>query len=142
LTVYVDSSFLVSPYVQDSHSLEFLQRISTHPAIRITPFHSAEVAHAISLHVFCKKLSSGAAARAWSEFLEDCRAEVWVSVDLPEGALAVCSDLGRRYGPTLGVRTLDSLHVACALELRADKFWTFDERQAKLAEVVGLDVTP
>ena len=53
-----------------------------------------------------------------------------------------CVDLARRYGPTLGVRTLDSLHVACALELGADKFWTFDERQAKLAEAVGLDVSP
>ena len=50
-------------------------------------------------------------------------------------------DLARRFGPTLGVRTLDSLHVACALELRAQKFWTFDERQAKLAEAAGLDTT-
>jgi predicted nucleic acid-binding protein len=65
-----------------------------------------------------------------------------VTQGLPEDAWSVCSDLARRYGPTLGVRTLDSLHVACALELKADKFWTFDERQAKLAEAVGLDVTP
>jgi predicted nucleic acid-binding protein len=140
--VYVDSSFLVSPYVQDSHSAEFLLRISAHPVIRLTPFHAAELAHAIYLHVFHKKLSPGAAAQAWSEFEEDCRAGAWISVDLPENAWAVCSDLARRYGPTLGVRTLDSLHVACALELRADKFWTFDDRQAKLAEAVGLDVTP
>jgi predicted nucleic acid-binding protein len=48
-------------------------------------------------------------------------------------------DLARRYGPSLGVRTLDSLHVACALALKAERFWTFDERQAKLAEAVGLD---
>ncbi len=47
----------------------------------------------------------------------------------------------RRYGPKLGVRTLDSLHVACALELKAERFWTFDERQAKLARVEGLKTT-
>jgi predicted nucleic acid-binding protein len=139
--VYVDSSFLVSPYVQDAHSAEFVRRISAHPAIRLTPFHAAEVAHAIHLHVFYKKLSSGAAARAWSEFQEDCRAGVWVSAALPASAWAVCSGLGRRFGPTLGIRTLDSLHVACALELKADKFWTFDERQEKLAKAVGLDTT-
>ena len=51
-------------------------------------------------------------------------------------------DLARRHGPTLGIRTLDSLHVACALELKAEKFWTFDERQARLAEAVGLDTNP
>jgi predicted nucleic acid-binding protein len=46
--------------------------------------------------------------------------------------------LARKYGPSIGVRTLDSLHVACALELKAQRFWTFDERQARLAKAVGL----
>ena len=45
----------------------------------------------------------------------------------------------RRHGPILGVRTLNSLHTAAALELGADKFWTFKERQARLAQAVGLD---
>lgn len=51
-------------------------------------------------------------------------------------------DLARRYGPTPGVRTLDSLHVACALELKAERFWTFDERQVRLARAAGLDTNP
>jgi len=37
--------------------------------------------------------------------------------------------------------TLDTLHVASALELGAERFWTFDERQAKLARAVGLKVS-
>jgi predicted nucleic acid-binding protein len=48
------------------------------------------------------------------------------------------------YAPlctTLGVRTLDSLHVACALELKVQKFWTFDDRQARLAQAIGLDTS-
>jgi predicted nucleic acid-binding protein len=60
---------------------------------------------------------------------------------LPERVWETSIDLARRHGPTLGVRTLDSLHVACALELRAERFWTFDEQQAKLAEAVGLDTS-
>jgi hypothetical protein len=31
--------------------------------------------------------------------------------------------------------------VASALELEADGFWTFDARQAKLAEATGLKTT-
>jgi predicted nucleic acid-binding protein len=142
LNVYADSSFLVSPYVQDAHKVEFLRRIAMHPAIWLTPFHRAEVANAISLHVFYKKLTPNAAARAWSEFQEDIRAGVWIAVDLPSSVWDTSVDLAHRHGPTLGVRTLDSLHVACALELRAAKFWTFDDRQAKLAEAVGLDTRP
>jgi len=36
------------------------------------------------------------------------------------------------------MRTLDSLHVACAIELKAERLWTFDERLAKLAKAQGL----
>jgi predicted nucleic acid-binding protein len=57
---------------------------------------------------------------------------------MPERAFERSADLARRYGAKLGVRTLDSLHVASALELKAERFWTFDERQAKLAKAVGL----
>jgi predicted nucleic acid-binding protein len=32
--------------------------------------------------------------------------------------------------------------VACALELKAQRFWTFDERQARLAKAVGFDTEP
>jgi predicted nucleic acid-binding protein len=141
LSIYTDSSFLVSPYVQDTHSAEFLARISVRPAIWVTPFHKAELAHALFLHVFYKKLSLGAAARAWSEFQQDCRAGAWISIELPENAWETSIALARKFGPTLGVRTLDSLHVACALELHADRFWTFDERQARLAEAAGLNTS-
>jgi predicted nucleic acid-binding protein len=60
---------------------------------------------------------------------------------LPRKAWETAIRLARRFAPTIGVRTLDSLHVACALELKAQKFWTFDDRQARLAEVVGLDTS-
>jgi predicted nucleic acid-binding protein len=60
---------------------------------------------------------------------------------MPDHAFEVCADLARRYGSKLGVRTLDSLHVACALELKAERFWTFDERQAKLAKAQGMKIS-
>jgi len=58
----------------------------------------------------------------------------------PDGGFDACGELARRRVATLGVRTLDALHVAAALELKADAFWTFDERQKKLAEIEGLYV--
>jgi predicted nucleic acid-binding protein len=64
---------------------------------------------------------------------------VWSAVQFPSRAWETCDDLARQHGPSLGVRTLDTLHVACALELKADRFWTFDDRQERLAQAVGLD---
>lgn len=59
---------------------------------------------------------------------------------MPDHVYDRCADLARKYGPRLGTRTLDSLHIACALELKAERFWTFDERQAKLAKAAGLKI--
>ncbi|MGH9609315.1 MAG: PIN domain-containing protein [Bryobacteraceae bacterium] len=60
---------------------------------------------------------------------------------LPELAFEVCCRLARRHAARLGSRTLDALHVASALELKAERFWTFDERQEKLARAEGLKMS-
>jgi predicted nucleic acid-binding protein len=83
-------------------------------------------------------MSAEAARRANSQLVSDEAANLWREAPLPENAFELCADLARRYGAKLGIRTLDSLHVACALELKAEHFWTFDERQAKLAKAAGL----
>ncbi len=139
MNVYADSSFLVSPYVQDAHKDDFLARIATRPTVLLTPFHRVEIAHAIYLHHFYKKVSSAVADRAWTAFAQDAAKGVWNEVEMPARAWEIAVSLARQYGSKFGVRTLDSLHVSCALELKAERFWTFDERQARLAEAVGLN---
>jgi predicted nucleic acid-binding protein len=83
-------------------------------------------------------MTAEAARRANSQLVSDEAASLWREAPLPENAFELCADLARRYGSKLGIRTLDSLHVACALEFKAEKFWTFDERQGKLAKATGL----
>jgi predicted nucleic acid-binding protein len=85
-------------------------------------------------------MSPSESVRINRQLESDRSAQVWVEVELPENVFELCADLARRYGPKLGVRTLDSLHVACALELKAEQFWTFDERQGKLAKAEGLKI--
>lgn len=108
------------------------------PALWVTPLHLAEFFHAIAQQVFFKKIPSVAAEGVYDNLKRDRRVGLWIEAPIPEHAFELCADLARRYGPTLGVRTLDSLHVACALKLKAERFWTFDERQAKLAKATGL----
>ena len=77
----------------------------------------------------------------YEQFESDKAAGLWLETRIPDQAFESCAELARRYGPKLGIRTLDSLHVACALELQAEKFWTLDERQAKLAKAEGLKIS-
>ncbi|MDR3772674.1 MAG: type II toxin-antitoxin system VapC family toxin [Terracidiphilus sp.] len=141
MSFYVDSSFLVSRYIADCHSLKVDQRLSAKPSIWITPFNRSEIANAIYRQAFLNQLALPEAQVAWNDFEEDCQLGVWIGIKFPERAWETSIALARRFSGSLGVRTLDSLHVACALELSAEKFWTFDDRQAKLAEAVGLDTS-
>jgi predicted nucleic acid-binding protein len=141
LNVFADSSFLASCYLGDVHSEEADRRMSAAPGVLITPLNRAEFAHALYQQVFRGRFSTAEAQHAWNNFQRDCRSGVWILASLPEKLWETSIQLAEMHGPTLGVRTLDSLHVACALELKAERFWTFDERQARLAEAVGLDIS-
>lgn len=46
--------------------------------------------------------------------------------------------LSRQTTARLGNRTADLLHVAAALELKAQRLYSFDQNQRELAESVGL----
>jgi predicted nucleic acid-binding protein len=68
---------------------------------------------------------------------QDRKSGLWVEVEMPPLA-QTCAELARRHGSRLGTPTLDALHVATALELKAERFWTLDDRQIKLARAEGL----
>jgi predicted nucleic acid-binding protein len=138
LSVYVDSSFVVSLYLTDIHSPEARGRMQDASPLILTPLHRAEWTHALAQHQFRRTLTAEKAQRAQAQFLSDEAAHLWHHAPLPEDAFEICADLAQRFGSKLGMRTLDTLHVACALELRAERFWTFDERQANLAKAQGM----
>lgn len=137
---YVDTSFLVSLYLEDSHSRSADQMLLTLTESFLTSLHRVEWFHAIAHHVFRGSITETKAGELHSLFEQDTKTGPWQQVAVPEHAFDLCADLGRRYGSKLGIRTLDTLHVACALELNAERFWTFDEQQAKLAKAVGMRI--
>lgn len=129
---------MVSLYVTDVHSAEARRRVTQVRSLAFNLLHQAEWAHALAKQQFWGHLSAEQARQIDARFVSDQSAGLWHETKLPELAFELCADLARRHGAKLGVRTLDSLHVACALELEAEQFWTFDERQKKLAKAEGL----
>lgn len=139
MTVYADTSFLIPAYIPDEHSRRVTAVLAGRPSITLTPFCRSETANAIYRQVFVGRLTHTEATNSWRTFESDCTAGIFQLAAFPSSAWDRCMDLARRFAPSLGVRTLDSLHVACALELGAEQFLTFDERQARLATAVGLN---
>jgi predicted nucleic acid-binding protein len=140
LTAYTDTSFLVSLYLSDSNSRRADQMAREAGHFPLTPLQRAEWLHAMSQNVFRSVITGSRFQELRALFERDRESGLWRNTLMPEHALDLCAELALRYGSTFGMRTLDTLHVACALELKADRFWTFDERQAKLAKAAGLKI--
>jgi predicted nucleic acid-binding protein len=138
LSVYADSSFFVSLYMDDAHSIEAQRRMATRPLIWLLPLNRVEWVHAIAQHVFRREISLKEAAQFYSAFDADRKLGLYLEGEMAESVFETAIELGQRYVPRLGIRTLDTLHVASALELGATKFWTFDQRQERLAKAAGL----
>ena len=138
MTIYADTSFFVSLYLTDRHTAKVESRLRSRPSLWMTSLHVAEWTHAIEQHVFRKSISRSEADRLLRRFHEHRAQNLWRETPLPDRAFEVCAQLAHRHAARLGVRTLDTLHVASALELKADHFWTFAGRQAKLALATNL----
>lgn len=140
MSVYADTSFLVPLYIREIHSPEARRLIALAPAVWLTPLHCAELAHAVERHVFSGEMSPDEAREVHADFRRDRANGMWVEVSLPESTFETCAELAVLHAARLGTRTLDALHVASALGLKAERFWTLDERQEKLAKAAGLKV--
>lgn len=112
--------------------------ISQRPYLWFTPLHRTEWVHAIEQHIFRGQMSYSAAQQVYGEFQRDQRRHLWMDAPWPEQIFERAVEIALDHVAHTGARTLDTLHVAAALELKAERFWTFDDRQAKLAKAVGL----
>jgi predicted nucleic acid-binding protein len=125
LNIYADSSFIVSLYLPDEHTPKVERLMRENPRL--------------FLQIFQRRISAAESDGLYKLFEKDRRAGAWLEAAVPETAFDLAVDLARQHASEIACRTLDTLHVATALELHADDFWTFDQRQAKLAKAVGLE---
>lgn len=57
---------------------------------------------------------------------------------MPATVYEIAQRMALKQSALSGTRTLDILHVASAIVLRAEEFWSFDIRQGQLAQAEGL----
>jgi predicted nucleic acid-binding protein len=104
----------------------------------VTTLGELEVVNAFGLRVFRKEVSAAQAQESVTDFENDLRDGVLQLRGLPDAVFERARELSRQTTAKLGTRTADLLHVAAALELGADYFYSFDRQQRKLAQSVRL----
>lgn len=133
--VYVDPSALTLLYLHQPRSREMvLWRHKISGVLPVTHHGRSEVVNAISQAAFRQSIDLETAKQAQDDFAADFTNGHLEQADiLWRGALNHAMTLSRQFTPKLGTRSLDVLHVACALELKLRYFLSFDEKQQKLA---------
>ena len=139
MSTYVDTSFLVSLYSLDANSPSAARVMQTSAGERfLTTFGELELANALELRVFRKEASATQARSSWKDFEQDLRDGIFQIRPLSDQVFERARQLVRANTARLGTRTADLLHVAAALELKADRLFSFDQQQRKLAREVRL----
>ena len=150
---YADTNFYTRLYLQlpESAKADRLLRgakESEAAPLPLTWLHRVEILNAFQLHVFQSHdagqsyISAQQAALAHGNFRDDTqKSEFLRSVVIPEAELEKqFEELSLRRTARHGFRTYDLLHVASALLLGCDTFWSFDAKAAHLARLEGLKV--
>jgi predicted nucleic acid-binding protein len=137
---YVDPSALARLYIHAAGSREMAAwRAKIGGPLTVTHHGRTEIINAICRVAFLGHLDEAGLAEALADLDADFAQGQMHQADLLwRAALNRAAELSRRHTPTLGTRSLDVLHVACALELKRHRFLTFDQRQQRLAAAAGL----
>lgn len=139
MNVYADTSALVPLYSLDAHSAKAARLIQRfNPSMFLTPVVELELTNALALRIFRKEATATEIRLAVAEQQEHVVDGFFKVVAMPVTAYEQARRIALKQSAATGTRTLDILHVACAILLRAERFWTFDERQARLARAEGL----
>jgi predicted nucleic acid-binding protein len=144
MSLYADTSLLISYYVNDSNSARAQSLIhATTGPLPFTALHRLEMRNALALGVFRHVLTPPQISAAWSDVERDLRAGRLIPQPINwMPVFRSAAQWAALHCATVGCRSLDALHVAMAKKLDAVEFFTFDARQKALAHVLGLTVKP
>ena len=149
---YADTNFITRLYLSlpgTVEAVETIRRLQNNgkEALPITWHHRLETVNAFQLLVFAgaksphqPRVTPEQAALALMTFRGDLAAPAFFQeTPLPLFELEQqFEELSLRHTAKHGFRTYDLLHVASALVLQCDAFWSFDPKAAKLAALEGL----
>lgn len=149
---YADTNFLTALFCGGPHGAEaatFRDRAERRSALPlpVTGIGRMELTNALELRVFMARNGvPGVHATPEMALIEEAlileefeRSEIICAVSLLEADLEErFAELSHRHTAKAGFRTYDIIHVASALVLGCDTFWSFDLKAGKLAALEGM----
>ncbi|MCD6389640.1 MAG: type II toxin-antitoxin system VapC family toxin [Desulfobulbaceae bacterium] len=140
--LYVDTSVIVKLYIKEEHSLDVSNWLKeNNEAIPLTLFHELEFNNALNLKKFRAEITTEEIRLILGRFAEHRSKGVFYRPQISwTDTFKYAVDLSIKHTGNTGSRSLDILHVASALSIKADMFLTFDKRQSELAALSGIKI--
>lgn len=139
--LYLDTSALLKLYIREQGSEAVQAQVESQDLpLPIWEIQEAELINALRLKVFWSEITNEQAETQIEHFQQRRRSGLYHFPEIDRHAMMLHFKVLSRETTHLGCRTLDILHVACALEIAATSFMTFDQRQQKLATFAGLRI--
>ena len=141
--IYLDTSAFLKLYIREAGSIEVQRIVTTQDdPIPLWDLLQFEMLNAFRLKVFWGELEQVEADRQRRLFDDRLRRGQYFVADVDRARLSQRFRELCQLTPEIGCRTMDIIHVACAVQLSPSSFVSFDRRQRTLAESAGLDVLP
>ncbi len=124
----------------DSEALQEWVRIENQQ-ILYTSFHELEMKNALAIKVFRSELTQEVYRQLIQTLNRDLQKAVLRRVHPNWGRVFRRSiEISEGNTPHVGSRSLDIIHLGIALALGCERFITFDDRQADLAQRIDLEI--
>lgn len=141
--LYLDTSALAKLYVAEPETAEVVGWVKAQDeAIPFSSLHEIELASVLERRAAAGDLSAEAVRGIWRTIETDLRRGILQRIDPDWAAVFSRAILMVRRKGRSGLRSLDSLHLACALQLRASCLITYDQIQSSAAVTEGMEVRP
>jgi len=139
--LYLDTSALLKLYLREEASDWVQAQVEGQSdPLPVWELQEAEMTNALRLKVFWRDITAAQAETQLAHFRSRKDRGQYFFPELDRAALMERFRLLARHSMKLGTRTLDVMHVACACEIRAEWFISFDERPCTSAKSAGLRV--
>jgi len=140
--LYLDTSALLKLYIREQGSEAVQARVASQDlALPIWEIQEAELTNALRLKVFWNEITAAQAETQIALFQQRRRQGWYYFPEIERNNLMNTFRQLSAETSRLGCRTMDIFHVACAVEIGASEFLTFDRRQGSLAAHAGLKVS-
>ena len=140
MELFVDTSALAKYYYPEPGSEDVEALLLEAERVFVSRLCIVEMASALAKKRPVREIGKDAETRIWNAFQDDLRSEILDLVPLDEDIVSRAAALIRDLGAHEGLRALDALQLASAMNHRGALFLSADQRLSRIAALVGLSV--